>query len=161
VVRQIVYTVTIILLSLGLALSFISPMQVTSQAPTSQPQLNGVIQDVLKAEKAGAQPEEMQKLADELNSLLPLEDQLQELGPQETDNRSQLLAEINSKLVSVDLQAMQIEAASSHRTMTERITAYSFAGIAALLATIASHYTLLLLRKSRTKRALQSKIVPR
>ena len=158
-VRQIVYTVPLILLSLGLALSFIRPLQVTSQAPPSQPQLNGVIQDALKAEKAGAQPDEMQKLADELNSLLGLEDQLQKLGPQEADNRSQLLTEINSKLVSVDLQAMQIEVASSHRTMTEHITAYSFGGIAALLATIASYFTFLLLRKSRTKRALQSKIV--
>jgi len=159
--RQILYTVTLILLSLGFILLLVRPMQVSSQSPPSQPQMNNVIQDVLTAEKAGAQPDEMQKLADELNSLLVLEDQLQKLGPQEADKRSQLLAEIDDKLVSVDLQAMQIEVTASHRTMTEHIVIYSLGGFAAALATIAFQYTSLLLRKSRGKRALHSTIVPK
>lgn len=154
-------TVALVLLSLGFSLSLIRPIPVTSQLPPSQPQLNDVIQEVLKAEKAGAQPEEMQKLGDELNSLLVLEDQLQNLAPQESNKRSQLLGEINSKLVSVDLQAKEVEAAAAHRTMTEHIVIYSFSGIAALLATIVAYSTFLLLRRSRAKRALESRIVPK
>ena len=157
--RQIVWTVALILLSLGFGLLLIRPIQVTSQSPESQPQLNNVIQDVLKAEEAGAQPGEMQGLANELNSLLVLEDQLQTLGPQDAGKRAQLVSEIGSNLASLDAQASQVAVAASRRTMLEHIILYSFSGIAAIVATIAFHYTLLLMRKSRGKRALQSKIV--
>ena len=159
--RQIVCTVALILVSLTFSLLLVRPFQVTSQLVPSQPQLNNVIQDVLEAEKAGAQPNEMQELANDLNSLIVLEDQLQKLGPQEADKRAQLDREIQGNLTSADAQASQIEVAASHRTMMEHAINYSLGGIAAVLVTIASHYALVLMRRSRRRRALQSEIVPR
>ena len=109
----------------------------------------------MRAERAGALPGEMRKLADQLNSVLVLENQLQ------SGNSSQLLSEINSKLASVDSQSKEIGTAASHRTMTEHFVMYSLGGIAAVLATLFCHYAFLLFRKSRAKRALGLEIVPK
>lgn len=147
------------LILLGTAgILFVHPMLIASQ---NQPhlQLNNVIQDVLKAESAGAQLGEMRKLTTELNSVIDLRDQLQNLSPQETDKRSQLLVEINNTLARVDTEANKITIIASQRTFTDHLVMYSFAGIGAVLATIVSHYAFSVWRKYRAKRALGLTIV--
>jgi len=143
-----------------LALFITSPL-LASQSAESQPSLNRVIQDVQRAEAAGARPEELGKLVDELNSVNALEDQFQNLSSQEADKRSQLLGEINNSLAAIDVEANQIDIAASQRTFTNHMIAYSSAVVGAVLTTVASHYLSSLWRKYRGKRALQLKIVPK
>ena len=140
-------------------LLIVHPTLVTSQQ--SPPQLNQVIQDVLKAESAGASPEEIGKLTGELNSVIDLEDQLQNLGPQETDKRSQLLGEINNSLARVDAEANQVAIAAAQRTYTDHLVAYSVGFVGAVLATFTFHCAFSLRRRYRAKRALQLRIVPK
>jgi Asp-tRNA(Asn)/Glu-tRNA(Gln) amidotransferase C subunit len=142
-------------------LLLIHPTLVTSQPSQSENQLNNVIQDVQKAERAGAQPEEIRKLIDQLNSVIYLESQIQNLGPQDADRRSQLLSEINSTLTNVVLQANEIETSASHRTFTNHLIAYSTGAIAAISATVVSNYLLHLRRKGRAERALRMRIIPK
>ena len=143
-----------------LALFITSPL-LASQSAESQPSLNRVIQDVQRAEAAGARPEELGKLVDELNSVNALEDQFQNLSSQEAGKRSQLLGEINNSLAAIDIEANQIDMAASQRTSTNHMIAYSSAVGGAALITLVSHYLSLLWRKYRGKRALQLKIVPK
>jgi hypothetical protein len=124
-------------------------------------QLNVAIEAVRKAEAVGAEPQELAGLVGKLNSVLDLESQLQTLNPQEADKRSQLLSEISVRLIDVDTEANQIEAIASQRTMSNHIFAYVLAGIGAAFASGASYCTLLFWRKSKAKRILQLKIVPK
>ena len=157
--KSVTATTLVIVLSV-LALFLISPL-LASQSADSQPNLNKVIQDVLRAEGAGARPEELGNLLNELNSVNALEDQLQNLNSQEVDKRTQLLGEINNSLATIDIEANQIEMAASHRTFKDHIIIYSSGGVGAVLATLASHYISSLRRKYRGKRALQLKLVPK
>ncbi|MGA8905852.1 MAG: hypothetical protein WB661_12685 [Candidatus Bathyarchaeia archaeon] len=143
-----------------LVLFLTSPLLAT-QSAEAQPNLNKVIQDVQRAEAAGARPEELGKLINELNSVNALEDQLQNLNSQEADKRSQLLGEINNSLATIDIEANQIDIAASQRTFTDHMIVYSSAGVGAALTTLVSHYLSSLWRKYRGKRALQLKIVPK
>ena len=133
---------------------------IASQQSQSQP-LNTVILDVRRAESAGAQPEELGRLVNQLNSVIDLEGQLQNLSPQEADKRSQILNEINNTLANVDTEANQIEITASQRTFTNHLVAYGLGGVGTLMATIASYCALSLWRKYRAKRFLDLKIVPR
>ena len=140
---------------------FITSPFLASQPAVSQPSLNKVIQDVQRAEAAGAQPEELGKLVDELNSVNALEDQFQNLNSQEAGKRSQLLGEINNSLAAIDIEANQVDIAASQRTFTNHMIAYSSAVVGATLTTLGSHFLSSLWRKYRGRRALQLKIVPK
>ena len=155
-----VAAITFVIAISVLALFITSPL-LASQSAESQLNLNKVIQDVRRAEAAGARPEELGKLINELNSVNALEDQLQNLSSQEADKRSQLLREINNSLAAIDIEANQITIATSHRTFTDHMIIYSSAVVGAALTTLASHYLSSLRRKYRGKRALQLKIVPK
>ncbi len=143
------------------SLLVVRSMPVASQQSQFQSQLNTVIEDVRKAESAGAEPQELAGLINELNSVVGLESQLQNLSPQEADKRSQLLGEISSRLAHVDAEANQVQVSASQRTLTNHLIAYVFGGVEALLATLVSCWTLSLWRKCRAKRFLQLKIVPK
>jgi len=158
--RKSVAAITFAIAISVLVLLITSP-SLTSQSTESQPTLNKVIQDVQRAEAAGARPEALGKLINELNSVNALEDQLQNLSSQETDKRSQLLGEINNSLAAIDIEANQIDIAASQRTSTNHMIVYSSAVVGAALTTLVSHYLSLLWRKYRGKRALQLKIVPK
>ena len=155
-----VATITFAIAISVLVLFLTSPL-LASQSAESQPDLNKVIQDVQRAEAAGARPEELGRLINELNSVNALEDQMQNLSSQEVAKRSQLLEEINNSLATIDIEANQIDMAASQRTFTAHIIVYSSAAVGAALTTLASHYISLLWRKYRGKRALQLKIVPK
>jgi len=152
--------IILMLLITGIGLMLVHPAFSPLQS-APQLQLNQVIRDMLKAESAGAGPDEMARLASEMNSMIDLEGQLQNLNPQDSAKRSQLLGEINAALARADADANEAEITASQRTFANRLFTYSLGVIGAVLATIVSHFTLSLWRKLRVKRVLQSRIVPR
>jgi len=133
-------------------------VQVTAQS--GSPQLNIVIKDVRKAEHAGARPQELEQLVNQLNSVIELEDQLNNLTSQESFKRAQLLTEINSTLMGVDAEAIQLQTTASERTYVSHIVTYLSGVVGAIAVTIIFHFSLLMREKHRIKRALHSKIVP-
>ncbi len=150
-------SLTIAILSL---LLLIQPVLVTSQQ--IQPStMNSVIRDVLRAEMAGAQPEDIGRLATELNSVISLETQLQNLAPQEMSKRTQLLGEINNTLANVDAEANQFQAIASHQTFINRILTYVLGAVGAMLATVIFLFAISLQRRYRAKHALRMKISPK
>ena len=149
--------VILILLAFAL-LVLVHPSLVVSQSDQS-PSFNGVIQDVLRAESAGATPEELKGLTGQLNSILNLQDELQ--NPEYSNRQSQILGQISNASASVDSEATQMQVTASHRTFTAHIIAFSVAGIGAVCATIVSHYVILLWKKARNKRVLQLRLVAR
>jgi hypothetical protein len=152
--------IILLLLITGIGLIVVHPVFIPLQS-APQLQLNQVIQDVLKAESAGATPEEMERLAGEMNSVINLEDQLQSLSAQEAVKRSQLLGEIKTTMARVDADAKEVEITASQRTFTYRIVTYSLGALGAVLTTVVSHFTISLWRKYRVKRVLQLRIVPK
>ena len=153
-----VYLVLILAMTV-LLVAHLAP--VTSEQIQPQRDLNKVIQDVQKAESSGAQPKELAILINQLNSVVTLEDQLQNLGQQDTDKRSQLLSEISNTLTNVDAEAAQIKTAASQRTSINRLILYSSGAAGAILVTLASHCALSIWRRIRAKRVLQMKLIPK
>jgi leucyl-tRNA synthetase len=124
---------------------------VKSQSVGPQSQFNVVIQDVQKAETAGANSEEMQGLVNQLNKVLELQNQ----------NSTQNQAVINNVLTTIDNEANQIQTAASQRTSINHLTAYAAGFIGAILATIVTHFGTQFWRKYRIKRTFQMKLIPK
>jgi hypothetical protein len=137
------------------------PILGVSQQGQAQPDLNKVIQDVQKAESSGANSAEMQTLLSQLNHVVELQDQMQNLSPQDADKRTQDLVQINEILAAVDAEANHIAVIASQRRFFDHLSIYLSGVIGAVLATIAYHYSILLWRKYRIKRTFQMKIVPK
>jgi len=157
-IKKIVTAASAALFFAVLLLLVIHPMPVSSQSNLQPQGLSKVIEDVLKAESAGARSSEMEKLAAGLNYMLNLENQLQTLAPQDSNRQSQLLTQINATLGNVDAEANQIEIHASHRTFRNHVVTYCLGAFAAFVATIIFHYTLLLRRRGRVKRVFKMKI---
>ena len=138
----------------------VHPIITESQPTKPSLSLNNVFKDLLKAESAGARSEELAPLIGQLNGVIPLQDQLQNLGTQEGTARSQLLDEVNSKLAKVDAEATQLEITASQRTYTTHLYTYIFASVGAVLVAVVSFCAFSLWRRYRAKRALEMKIVP-
>jgi pantothenate kinase len=134
---------------------------VASQAVDPSAQLNSVFQDVLKAEAAGATTKEIHGLLVELNSVLELQDQLQQLGPGDNYKRMNIQQQVNSTLVTVDSQANQIEETAAQRTFMNHIYLYGSGIIGALLVSLTYHYGVLLWRKQRIKRIFRMTVAPK
>ena len=135
------------------------PVLVTSQSDNVQ--LSMTLRDLQSAESAGAEPREMQKLIDQMNSIIGLQSQLQNLPVQDTARRVQLLGQINATLSSVDSQAIELEAAASQRTYMNHVIAYASGVVGAALVTVAYHFGLILYKRYRIKRTFQMKIIPK
>ncbi|HKM78907.1 MAG TPA: hypothetical protein VJZ03_07500 [Candidatus Bathyarchaeia archaeon] len=144
---------SIILLAIVLAVAILSINLATvkSQLNGPQSQFNLVIQDVQKAESAGANSEEMQGLVVQLNRIIELQNQ----------NSTQNQPEINGALTSIDSEANQIQTTASQRTSINHLTTYATGFIGAILATIVSHFALQFWRKYQIKRTFQMKIIPK
>jgi TolA-binding protein len=147
------YKSSTILLAIVLTVAILSITLTTvkSQSTDPQSQLNLVIQDVQKAEAAGANSEEMQGLVVQLNKIIELQNQ----------NSTQNQPEINNALTTIDSEANQIQITASQRTSINHLTTYATGFIGAILATIVSHLTLQFWRKYQIKRTFQMKIIPK
>jgi len=134
---------------------------VVSQPVSSQTELSRVIEDAQAAELSGANPDEMRNLAVQLNGIIGLQDELQNMPPQELSRRAQLNEQLNNTLTSVDVQANETATRASQRTSINHLLAYSSGVVGALIATAVYHYGMLLRRKYRIKRTFQMTIVPK
>ena len=152
-------SVLVILVAITIVALVAYPALVVSQSVNLQ--LNAVIQDIRKAESAGAKPGEMRQLIDQMNSVSQLQDQIQNLSPQDIGKKAQLLGEINSTLSSIDAQAIQLETTAAQRTYMDHVIAYSSGVIGAVIGTVAYYYGVLLYRRYRIKRTFQMKIIPK
>jgi hypothetical protein len=139
------------------------PVNVTSQATGQlEPRFNQVIVQVHKAESAGATPEEIANLVALLNRALELNQQALALTrPEDAQNQTQLLSQVDQVLGTVQFEATQLELVAAQRTFTNNVLAYVSGGIAAILATIAYAYGLSFWRKYRVKRTFQMKVIPK
>jgi len=134
---------------------------VASQPVSFKRQLSKVIQDVQTAELSGATPAEMRDLAARLNTIIGLQDSLQNLPPQELGERAQLSEQINNTLTTVDMEANEIATIASQRDSISHLVAYSSGVVGAAIATVVYYYGTLLRRRYRIKRTFQMKIVPK
>lgn len=155
-------TILLALLLSGIILSLLAhPMPVASESVETQSLLNKALQDVQRAESSGASPDEIQGLLAQLNSVLQLQDDLQNVPSQDTQRRAQLLGQIEGKLNSVDQNAIQIATVASQRTSTNHLIAYSLGVVGAVLGTIAYYCVMLLYRKYRINRTFGMRIIPK
>ncbi len=145
-------SIILVTIVLTLVILSITRTTVTSQSTLPQSHFNLVIQDVQKAESAGANPEEMQGLVVQLNKIIELQNQ------NSTQNQQ---TEINNALTIIDGEANQIQTIASHRTSINHLTAYATGLIGAILATIVSHFALQFRRKYQIKRTFQMKLIPK
>src|SRR5208337_977301 len=92
-----------ILLAIVLTVAFLSIniATVTPQSTGPQSQFNLVIQDVQKAESAGANPEEMHGLIVQLNKIIELQ------------NQNSTQSEINNALTTISSEANKIQITAS------------------------------------------------
>lgn len=134
---------------------------VASQSVNPQMQLSKVIQDAQAAELSGANPDEMRSLAVQLNTVIGLQDELQNLPPQELGKRAQLSEQINATLTRVDMEANELATRASERTSISHLVAYSSGVVGAVIATVAYYYAALLQRRYRIKRTFEMKIIPK
>lgn len=153
-------SVSIIIVILAVALGLlIHSAYVASQTGASQPELSTVLEDVRKAELSGGNTAEMQKLVNQLNTVVGLEDQVHGLSPQDPQ-RASLLAQINATLTNVDGEAKQLQVTAAQRTYMDHVYAYTGGVVAAVIATVAYFYAMLLYQKYRIKRTFQMRIIP-
>jgi hypothetical protein len=134
----------------------LNPVSVFCQAISAQ--INDTYRDVRKAEASGATAHEMSTLADQLNQVIRIQDQLRNV-PLGSDRSRQLTLEINKTLVNADTEARQIT--GSNRAITNFLVRSSSAALSALLVTIAFHWCTILRRSYRIKRTFQMKIIPK
>jgi hypothetical protein len=142
----------------AIALIIQTPNLSRSQASGSKPQFNDVVRDLQLADSSGATINEMHRLVTQLNSVLQMQEQLNNSSPQNTAMRMQLAERINSTLASVDSQAIQFATSAKANTATNHLIGYSLAPIGATIGTALYYYSILLWRKYRTKRTLRMKI---
>jgi hypothetical protein len=149
-------------ITIGLLVSS-SPANVASQSTGQlEPRFNQVIVQVRRAESAGATKDEVGNLVRPLNRALELDQQaLQLTGPEDAQQRTRLLAQVDEILGTVQSDATQLELVAAQRTFTNNAVAYLSGGIAAILGTIAFAYGLSIWRKYRIKRTFQMKVIPK
>ena len=128
-------------------------------AQADEIRMNSVIRDVLKAEMAGATPNELSGLLDQLNGVLGLQDQLR--SATSAEKKAQLQLTIDNQLATIDAEANQLSLVASQRTYMEHLTVYATALIGAVIAALASEYALSLNRRLKTRSTLEWKITAR
>ena len=129
---------------------------ISTVAQANDETMNQVIRDVLKAEMAGATPDELSRLLTQLNGVLRLEGQLQ--NATDAEKKAQLQITIGDQLASIDAEANQISLVASQRTYMEHLTVYTTAAIGAVFAAFVSEYALSLHRRLRTRSTLEWKV---
>jgi len=122
-------------------------------------QLNMTLEDLRRAELAGAKPSEMEGLISQMNSVAQFESQLQHLPPQDATRRVELLEEVKNTLTSVDVQAIELAQIASQRTYVGRAVTYLTGVICAVIGTVGYYCGVMLYRRYRTRRIFRMKIV--
>lgn len=117
---------------------------------------------VNQAESAGATSEEVDELVALLNRALELNGEaLMLTSPSDAQRRGVLLAQVDQILSSVEVKAVQAQAAAARRTYANNVLMYANGAIAALLGTVAYAYGVAFYRKRRTERSFAMSISPK
>lgn len=148
--------VPLLLLPLAIVALFIHTM--SAQQNQTPPELNKIIEDVQRAESSGANVGEINNLLAQLNYAIELQDQLQNLSPQDSNKRAQILGQLNDTLSRVDAEANQLTITASQNTSTYHLIAYSSGAVGAVIGTAAYELCRLIRRRFRIKRMFQMKI---
>jgi predicted DNA-binding protein YlxM (UPF0122 family) len=137
-------------------------MTTTSQTATIQPRFGQALLLVQQAESAGATSSEIADLVKLLNTALGLNEEALKLTSQsDAQKRAELLAQVDQTLTSVEAKAAQVQTVASQRTRTNRMLAYVYGAIVALVGTVAYAYGVAFYRRYRTKRTFQMRISPK
>lgn len=152
------FAIVMSILFLLVAWSSLASSQSTDEL---QPQFNEAIVQVHRAEAAGATPSEVAGLVMLLNKALEMNEVALGLRPNDTQDRTSLLSQVDAVLLNVQVRATQLESSAYQRTANTKILGYVFGGIGALLSTIAYAWGLSLWRRYRIKRTFQMKVIPK
>ncbi|MGA2973227.1 MAG: hypothetical protein ABSE39_11500 [Candidatus Bathyarchaeia archaeon] len=148
--------VLIISIIMVLALIGIEPSIAAPQIGMLQPGFNQAIVVLHQAESAGATSSEVSELVTLLNRALELNrEALQPNTP--LGRRTELLAQVDQILLSVEGQSAELTAISSQRAYRDELFTYAGAAVAAILGTIVYAFAASLYQKYRIKRTFQMK----
>jgi hypothetical protein len=153
---------TFALLMLIIALSIPVGLVVSQTSSGLESGFNQALLQVRSAEAAGATPSELSSLVVSLNKALQLNEQAMRLtDPASSQQRAQLLKQVDQILGHVHDNALALQVTASDRTSLNLILAYVGGGVAAVLGTLAYALSLSLWRRYRVKRTLQMKLKPK
>lgn len=135
------------------------PIAVSETTDTLQPGFNQAIVELRDAQSAGATPSELSEPVALLNKALELNREALKLSTSdEASERTELLAQVDQILTTVENQAIQLTAVSSQRKSMNEFLTYLSGAIAAILGTIVYASAMSLRRKSRIKRTFQMRV---
>jgi hypothetical protein len=143
-----------------LALIVIQPLLVVSQTIGSlESGFGGAIEALHRAESAGAQSTETKELVVLLNNALTLNVEALKLNaPSDAQRRTQLLAQVDQIVTSVENRATELTGVAAQRTFTNKVLAYVGGAIAALLGTVAYAFLTSFYQRYRVKRTFQMRV---
>ncbi len=126
---------------------------------TLQPGFGQTIIVVHKAESAGATSREISVLVGSLNKALEQDREALKLNaPNEAEQRTKLLAQVDQTLRTVQNQAIDLTAVAYQRTFMNEVLTYVSGAIAAVLGTITYVMAVSFHQKYRIKRTFQMKV---
>jgi hypothetical protein len=143
-----------------LALIAIQPFTATSQTiETLQPGFGHTLVALHGAESAGATSSEIAELVALLNKALELNGEALKLSaPDQAKKQADLLTQVDQMLATVQNRAAELTTVASHRSYTNRILAYVFGVVAAVLGTIVYAFVVSFYQKYRIKRTFQMRV---
>lgn len=138
----------------------IQPYTATSQTVgTLQPGFGQAIVVLHQAESAGATSSEVGQAVVLLNTALELNRQALKLNtPEEAERQAALLAQVDQILATVEKQAGELTLLAYRRMYTNKVVAYVWGAIAAVLGTIIIAFAMSFHHKNRIKRTFQMRV---
>jgi len=143
-----------------LALIAVQPLTATSQiTATLQPRFGQTLVVLHQAESAGATSSEVAELVALLNRAIELDGEALKLGaPDQAQRRTELLAQVNQILTTVENRATELTVVAYQRSQTNRILTYVWGVIAAIIGTGAYAFAVSSYQKYRIKRTFQMRV---
>jgi hypothetical protein len=147
-----------------LLLIIFNPLVISAQQPSelSQRGFEQALAAIQVAESAGATTSEVSPLVTMLNNALQLDHEALNLTPpEEGGRRTQLLAQVNQTITTVQNQANELSVVASHRNYMKKVIAYVAGVIVAALGTIVYGFAAAFYQDYRIKRIFQMEVKPK
>ena len=142
-------------LTLILVVQTATKSQTTSTFPSD---LSQTLIMIRNAETSGARQSELSNLTVPLNSAVGLYQEADNLSPQKSTERAQLVAQASQILAEVRANATYLASVASERTYLDTVLTYTGAALAAAIGTALYAVAISFYRKSRIRRTLQMRI---
>ena len=162
--RTMTRLVAIIATFATLLLIVFNPLAIYAQQPSelSQRGFEQALAVIQGAESAGATTSEVSPLVTMLNNALQLDHEALNLtAPEEVGRRTQLLAQVNQTITTVENQANELNVVASHRNFMKKVIAYVAGVIVAALGAIVYGFAATFYQNHRIKRIFQMEIKPK